>query len=125
MILWKRRSSSDKLLGTIPEALKKAGNLFLTPNPTECSKVLGIYWNTVENTLHVATPELKEEGAPTKRQVAFAVARTFGVLGWFAPTTVTLKILYRNSGRESLAGMRPFQQSWKESDQHGRKSCHY
>ena len=65
MTLWKRRSNSDELLGTIPEALKEAGNLHLATNPIECPKALGIYWNTVDDTLHVATPELKEEGTPT------------------------------------------------------------
>ena len=51
----------------------------------------------------MATPELKEEGAPpTKRQVASAVARTFDVLGWFAPATVTLKILLQKIWERKL-----------------------
>ena len=55
MTLRKWRSNSDKLLSTIPEALKEAGNLHLTTNSTECPKALGIYWNTIKDTLHVAT----------------------------------------------------------------------
>ena len=102
MTLRKWRSNSDELLGTIPEALKEAGNLHLTTNPTECPKALGIYWNTVKDTLHVATPELKEEGAPTKCQVASAMARTFDILGWFTPATVTLKILLQKLWERKL-----------------------
>ena len=102
MTLRKWRSNSDELLGTIPEALKEAGNLHLTTNPIECPKALGMYWNTAKDTLHVATPELKEEGAPTKRQVASAVARTFDVLGWFAPTTLSLKIPLQKTWERKL-----------------------
>ena len=94
MTLRKWRSKSDELLSTIPETLNEAGNLHRTTNPTESPKVLGIYmyWNPVKDTIHVATLELKEEGALTKCQVTSAVARTFNILGWFAPATVTLKI---------------------------------
>ena len=91
---------SDELLSTNPEALKEARNLHFTT--TECPKSLGIYWNTVEDTLHVATTELEEEGAPTKHQVAFAIARTFNVLGWFAPATVTLNVLLRKDRERKL-----------------------
>ena len=102
MTLWKWRSNSDELLGTISENLKEAGNLHLATNRIECPKALGMYWNTVDDTLHVAIPELKEEGAPTKRQVAFAVARTFNVPGCFAPVTVTLKILLQKLWERKL-----------------------
>ena len=93
MTLQKWRSSSIQLLQTIPEELKEAGDLHISSEPTACPKALGIYWNTTHDTLHVATPDLTDSGTPTKRQVASAVARTFDVLGWFAPASITIKIL--------------------------------
>ena len=93
MTLRKWRSSSEPLLETIPEEIKETGDLHIASDPTECSKALGIYWNTSTDTLHVATPDLADNGVPTKRQVTSAVARTFDILGWFSPATITIKIL--------------------------------
>ena len=93
MTLRKWRSSSKQLLQTIPHDIKESGDLHISTSLTECSKALGFYWNTSTDTLHVSTPDLADSGTPTKRQVASAVARTFDVLGWFSPATVTIKIL--------------------------------
>ncbi len=106
MTLRKWRSSSDQLLQTIPENLKELSDLHITSSPTDCSKTLGIHRNTSSDTLHVATPKLLESVIPTKRQIASAVARTFDVLGWFAPATITVKILLHAAtvGAEDFLG---------------------
>ena len=61
--------------------------------PEACHKALGVHWDTVSDTLHVATPKLQATDCPTKRQVLSDIARTFDALGWFSPVTITLKIL--------------------------------
>ena len=103
MTLQKWRSSSTQLLQTIPEELKEAGDLHISSEPTTCPKALGIYWNTTHDTLHVATLDLTDSGTPTKRQVASAVARTFDVLGWFAPATITIKILLQQLWEKKIS----------------------
>ena len=54
---------------------------------------MGIHWSTERDSLHVTTPRLNSEDPPTKRQLASDVARTFDILGLFAPATLTVKIL--------------------------------
>ena len=89
----KWRSNSRDLLATVPDDLKEKENIQLIVAPRECRKALGVHWHTVEDTLHVATPSLQPDDLPTKRQVASDVARTFDILGWFAPAIVTIKLL--------------------------------
>ena len=52
---------------------------------------MGLHWDTAADTLHVATPQLEDNSSATKRQVASDLARTFDILGWFAPSTVKVK----------------------------------
>ena len=61
--------------------------------PDQCHKALGVHWHTTQDTLHVATPILDSNDRPTKRQVASDVARTFDIMGWFAPSIIQVKIL--------------------------------
>ena len=89
--LRKWRSNSQALLQTIPEELKEQENLLTIPAPGQCHKALGLHWNTAADTLHVATPQLEDNSSSTKRQVASDLARTFDILGWFAPSTVNAK----------------------------------
>ena len=92
MNLRKWRSNSSKLLSTIPGELREAEPVRLITAPSEHQKTLGLHWRTEKDTLHVATPTF-QAAAPTKRQILSDVAQTFDVMGWFAPVTVTLKIL--------------------------------
>ena len=64
--------------------------------PEQCHKALGVHWDTAQDSLHVATPTLDPTDSPTKRQVASDVARTFNILGWFAPAVILIKILLQH-----------------------------
>ena len=55
-----------------------------------------IHWNTASDTLHVSTPAVTPIASPTKRQITSEVAQVFGLLGWFAPAVVVLKILLQS-----------------------------
>ena len=63
------------------------------PSPVDFHKTLGIHWDSSEDNFYVATATLKPTGGLTKRSLVSDVARTFDVLGWFAPSTVCMKIL--------------------------------
>ena len=99
MTLRKWRSSSQEVLATIPEDLREASALVIPTRPEECSKTLGVHWDTASDTLHVSVPELTVTEQVTKRQVASAIARTFDVLGWYAPATILMKVLLQRVWR--------------------------
>ena len=91
--LRKWRSNSPELLAALPPDLKEVDNSNLTVTPSDCPKTLGIHWNSSTDSLHVCTPTLSNDKAPTKRQLASAVGRTFDIIGWYSPATILIKIL--------------------------------
>ena len=93
MTLRKWRTSSADLLQTIPEELRESDQHQVITAPADCHKALGIHWSTEKDTLYVSTLKLTERDVPTKRQLASDVARTFDIMGWFAPATITGKIM--------------------------------
>ena len=93
MQLRKWRSNSQQLLSTMPNELKEKDESTLNISLGDCQKTLGLHWNTITDSLHVQTPTLDSIVHPTKREVSSAMAKTFDLLGWFAPATVTIKIL--------------------------------
>ncbi len=92
MKLCKWRSHSSELLQTIPDEMKEKESLHIISPPDQCHKALGLHWNTSTDSFHVATPTLVSSDKPSKRKIASDVARTFDLLGWFAPCTVMIKI---------------------------------
>ena len=93
MNLRKWRSNSTDLLQTIPDIIKEKEDVHMFSVPTDCHKALGIHWHTTKDTLHVATPIIEKRVYPTKRQISSDVAKTFDILGWFAPAIVIAKVL--------------------------------
>ena len=96
MTLRKWRTNSTGLLESIPEELREKEVIQLISAPGECQKALGVHWDTERDTLHIATPDIVPLTGPTKRQIASNVAKTFDLLGWFAPSVVILKILLQS-----------------------------
>ena len=93
MTLRKWRSNSTELKATITDNLLEKENVQLISAPVACHKALGVHWDTSLDTLHVATPMFSENDVPMKRQVLSDIARTFDMLGWVSPVTVSLKIM--------------------------------
>ena len=93
MRLRKWRSDSCELLQSIPDDLKETEAVQTINAPDQCHKALGVHWHTTQDTLHVATPILDSCDRPIKHQVASDVARTFDIMGWFAPSIIHVKIL--------------------------------
>ncbi len=78
MVLRKCRCSSPAVMDAVPNELKdresEAGSHSL--------KALGFHWDTNQDELFVATPEVNQTGIITKRNVAKAVASIYDVLGY-------------------------------------------
>ena len=53
--------------------------------------------------MYVATPTLTPITGPTKQQITSGVAKTFDLLGWFAPAVIVLKILLQKLWKLGMA----------------------
>lgn len=65
---------------------------------TSITKVLGIFWNYNEDTVSVkfdSVTEVINEGDSTKRTVLQASSRIFYPLGWLAPFTIRVNVLFQ------------------------------
>ena len=84
-LLRKWHSNSKDLLATIPEKLKEKEPVTELKFPRDFLKALGVHWDTDQDTLHVSTPNIQLCSELTKRKLVSDVAKTYDVLGWFAP----------------------------------------
>jgi len=66
MKLHRWKSNSEQLLDTMPEDMREAEDLPINSPPDQCHKTLGVHWSTSTDSLHVATPTLEPNAAPTK-----------------------------------------------------------
>ena len=57
------------------------------------TKTLGLEWNTATDTFHVTLSKLPPLETVTKRVLVSDIVKVFNVLEWFAPATVSMKIL--------------------------------
>ena len=94
--LRKWRSSSTLVLNTIdPNLQEKTPTKSLTEDPTaQFPKALGMVWDSCNDTMSVSVGSTSEV-VPTKRGIISNIARTFDVLGWLAPSTITMTILFQ------------------------------
>ena len=66
--------------------------------PKRYPKALGVHWVASLYVLHTSIPSFgagEFETSITKRSIASAVVRVYDVLGWHAPTILTVKIVLR------------------------------
>ena len=59
-------------------------------------KALGVHWDSSRDVLQVSIGTLSPLKQCTKRSVISDIAKTFDVLGWFAPATILMKILFQH-----------------------------
>ena len=103
MTLRKWRSNSSELLATVPEELREKTDLNINFSPAEHGKALGLRWNTLKDTLSVSVPPLQPPSLATKRTVCSAIAKTFDVMGWYAPAVLLAKLLLQDLWRLELS----------------------
>ena len=105
MWLRKWRSRDSSVVENVPSDMHEdedEGYQIIAP-PAECLKALGLHWDTKKGTLHVSTPTLIANDNPTKRRIASDVAKTFDLLGWFAPCTIVVNVMLQDLWKLKLA----------------------
>ncbi len=103
MWLRKWRSNDASVVKNVPTNMREDDGVQLFSPPAECHKALGLHWDTRKDTLHVSTPTFNVDDEPTKRKIASDVAKTFDLLGWFAPCTIVVKVLLQELWKLKLA----------------------
>ena len=63
------------------------------PAPDQYTKTLGIEWNSNSDHFHLTVSTLPPLKDITKRELVSDIAKTFDILGWFAPVIIKVKIL--------------------------------
>ena len=91
--LRKWNSSSPEVLAHIPPELRESQVVNALPCAEDYSKTLGLEWNSHLDHFRLTVSELPNLGSLTKCALVSDVAKVFDALGWFAPTTVKMKIL--------------------------------
>ena len=93
--LRKWNSSDLTVLENVPFDLKDVKSSLPIASPEEYTKTLGVEWNPSKDhfRLTVSSPPPSEN--LTKRGLISDVAKTYDVLGWFAPVTIKVKILFQ------------------------------
>ena len=104
--------------------------------PSRCHKTLGIHWDTNTDNMFVSTPTLDDDRTATKRQISSDLARTYDVMGWFAPAMVVAKLLLQEIWVQGLGWDEPVPDAittqWKQwteelplITQHAIPRCYY
>ncbi len=74
----------------------------LLPTNDEYKKTLGIEWNASKDHFRLAHADPPPLENLTKRGLASDVAKTYDILGWFAPATIKMKILLQTLWEEAI-----------------------
>ena len=94
--LMKWRSTSQEVLNAIPPDLLETNpvKISTSANKKTQSKALGLQW---DSQLDVMSPSISisDSYTTTKRGLVSDVSRTYDVLGWIAPTILTMKIMFQ------------------------------
>ena len=91
-LLRKWRSNSTDVLDSIPQELKESTAAQPIVQEDTYHKTLGIHWDSDNNIFYVSTSQEAAPFIPTNRGLVSDIARTYDVLGLFAPSIVVMKI---------------------------------
>ena len=92
-LLRKWKSSEPSVLRNLPAELLDPQSSYIIPDPDGFAKALGIEWSNSLDCFHLAVAKIPTLEIVTKRALISDVAKTFDVLGWFAPSIVKVNIL--------------------------------
>ena len=71
------------------------------------AKALGVEWSASLGSFRLTVAEFPHLEVTTKQALVSDVAKTFDILGWFAPIIVKVKILLQRWWEAELDGMTP------------------
>ena len=91
----KKWNSSEPLVlqAILPELLESKEVHSISGLEKDYTKTLGLEWNTATDTFRVTVSRLPPSETVTKRILVSDIVKVLNVLGWFAPATVSMKIL--------------------------------
>ena len=55
--------------------------------------MLGVEWNTEQDSLRLAVGDFPSDRTLTKRALASNIARVYDILGWYSPSVIKVKVL--------------------------------
>ncbi len=88
------------------------------------TKTLGLEWNTITDEFHLTISKLPSSEIMTKRILLSDVAKVFDVLGWFAPATLSMKILLQRVWEERIGWDDPVPEVIRETWRQWRSELH-
>ena len=92
-LLRKWNSSESQVLNHVPTDLQDQRSVQDIPGSEEYTKALGIEWNATSDHFRLTVARLLPLNNVTKRFLVSDIAKTYDVLGWFAPCVIKTKIL--------------------------------
>ena len=92
-LLRKWNSSDTKVIENIPADLREVQPVQSLPAPDQYTKTLGVEWNSNSDHFRLTVSNLPPLKNLTKRELVSDIAKTFDILGWFAPVIIKVKIL--------------------------------
>ena len=101
-LLRKWRSNEPSVLQYLPPHLLDVQSSQQLPDSEEFAKTLGIEWSNKLNCFRLAIAKLPPLELVTKRSLISDVAKTFDILGWFAPAIILIKILLQQLWEENI-----------------------
>ena len=96
-LLQKWRSNSPALLESFPAELKVTEVNTELQRSSDNLKTLGIHWNTLQDTLHVATPDIQNSEKLTKHELVSNIDNLYDIMGWLSPVILYVKSLMQQT----------------------------
>ena len=93
LLKWPWNSNESTVLQHISPDLLESNSTHVISDPEEYTKTLGLEWNTSMDHFQLTVADLPPLENVTKRLLVSDIAKTFNVLGWFAPSIIKAKIL--------------------------------
>ena len=94
-LLRKWKSSEPAVLQHLSPELLESNTMHMISDPEEYTKTLGMEWNASTDNFRLTVADLPPLENVTKRLLISDIAKTFDVLGWFAPAIIKAKILFQ------------------------------
>ena len=117
-LLRKWNSSEPAVLQHIEPELRDQQQGRTISESEDYTKTLGINWSAKSDHFRLTVADLCPQDCWTKRTLASDIAKTFDVLGWFAPVIVKAKIFLQRLWEEGLGWDDPvpssLEQTWLE-----------
>ncbi len=95
-LLRKWKSSHPSVLQHLSPQLLDVQTSQSLPDADDFAKALGVEWSTRLDCFRLTVSELPTLEVLTKRALISDIARTYDVLGWFAPCVIVVKVLLQH-----------------------------